>query len=220
MRAVGDRDVSRPPAGLMMRCAAPVGRMRSSAGVRRGCSQPDRRDEGVDRRAGNAMNVDHRLLERASRRTARATGSRVRPLQTGSCQSWVRGRHAFKRSLYRRGTLFHHPAHQPGEVVDSGTCGGAGFCPGARAHDGLHVRLLSSGEAEDVLAKIALQLRRAMERRRSLGEPDPAAACVLASALALECGFGDVSNFNRAFRSEFGVTPREYARLAAPAGAR
>jgi len=25
--------------------------------------------------------------------------------------------------------------------------------------------------------------------------------------IALDCGFGDVSNFNRAFRSEFGVSP-------------
>ncbi len=28
--------------------------------------------------------------------------------------------------------------------------------------------------------------------------------------IALDCGFGDVSNFNRAFRAEFGVTPRVY----------
>ena len=28
--------------------------------------------------------------------------------------------------------------------------------------------------------------------------------------IALDCGFGDVSNFNRAFRAEFGVTPRAY----------
>jgi AraC-like DNA-binding protein len=28
--------------------------------------------------------------------------------------------------------------------------------------------------------------------------------------VALDCGFGDVSNFNRAFRTEFGVTPRAY----------
>lgn len=28
--------------------------------------------------------------------------------------------------------------------------------------------------------------------------------------VALDCGFGDVSNFNRAFRAEFGVSPREY----------
>jgi AraC family transcriptional regulator len=28
--------------------------------------------------------------------------------------------------------------------------------------------------------------------------------------IALDCGFGDVSNFNRAFRSEFGVSPRAW----------
>jgi len=28
--------------------------------------------------------------------------------------------------------------------------------------------------------------------------------------IALDCGFGDISNFNRAFRSEFGVSPRQY----------
>jgi AraC-like DNA-binding protein len=28
--------------------------------------------------------------------------------------------------------------------------------------------------------------------------------------VALDCGFGDVSNFNRAFRAEFGVSPRSY----------
>jgi AraC-like DNA-binding protein len=30
--------------------------------------------------------------------------------------------------------------------------------------------------------------------------------------IALDCGFGDVSNFNRAFRTEFGVSPSEYRR--------
>ena len=30
--------------------------------------------------------------------------------------------------------------------------------------------------------------------------------------IALDCGFGDVSNFNRAFRNEFGVSPRAYRR--------
>jgi AraC-like DNA-binding protein len=30
--------------------------------------------------------------------------------------------------------------------------------------------------------------------------------------VALDCGFGDVSNFNRAFRREFGVSPQQYRR--------
>lgn len=30
--------------------------------------------------------------------------------------------------------------------------------------------------------------------------------------IALDCGFGDVSNFNRAFRAEFGMSPRVYRR--------
>jgi AraC family transcriptional regulator len=32
--------------------------------------------------------------------------------------------------------------------------------------------------------------------------------------IALDCGFGDVSNFNRAFRTEFGFSPRGYRRSA------
>ncbi len=30
--------------------------------------------------------------------------------------------------------------------------------------------------------------------------------------IALDCGFGDISNFNRVFRAEFGVSPRDYRR--------
>jgi AraC family transcriptional regulator len=33
--------------------------------------------------------------------------------------------------------------------------------------------------------------------------------------IAFDCGFGDVSNFNRAFRAEFGVSPRQYRSLEA-----
>ncbi len=36
--------------------------------------------------------------------------------------------------------------------------------------------------------------------------------------IALACGFGDVSNFNRAFHAEFGVTPRAYRRQRARHG--
>jgi AraC family transcriptional regulator len=34
--------------------------------------------------------------------------------------------------------------------------------------------------------------------------------------IALDCGFGDVSNFNRAFRAEFGASPRRYRTIALP----
>jgi AraC-like DNA-binding protein len=30
--------------------------------------------------------------------------------------------------------------------------------------------------------------------------------------IVLDCGFGDVSNFNRAFRGEFGMSPKEFRR--------
>ncbi|MGE5321634.1 MAG: helix-turn-helix domain-containing protein [Actinomycetota bacterium] len=30
--------------------------------------------------------------------------------------------------------------------------------------------------------------------------------------IALDCGFGDISNFNHAFHAEFGVSPRSYRR--------
>lgn len=47
-----------------------------------------------------------------------------------------------------------------------------------------------------------------------------AALCLVAESgtvldIALSCGFGDVSNFNRAFRTEFGTSPRDYRRLHA-----
>jgi transcriptional regulator GlxA family with amidase domain len=32
--------------------------------------------------------------------------------------------------------------------------------------------------------------------------------------IALGCGFGDISNFNRSFRAEFGVSPRAYRSMA------
>jgi len=34
--------------------------------------------------------------------------------------------------------------------------------------------------------------------------------------VALDCGFGDVSNFNRAFRAEFGISPRAYRQRSRP----
>lgn len=34
--------------------------------------------------------------------------------------------------------------------------------------------------------------------------------------IALECGFGDISNFNRAFRAEFGASPRAWRRSCNP----
>jgi AraC family transcriptional regulator len=37
--------------------------------------------------------------------------------------------------------------------------------------------------------------------------------------IALDCGFGDVSNFNRAFRAEFGLSPRAWRRCGSPSRA-
>ena len=34
--------------------------------------------------------------------------------------------------------------------------------------------------------------------------------------IAYDCGFGDVSNFNRAFRNEFGVSPKNFRQLQGP----
>jgi AraC-like DNA-binding protein len=34
--------------------------------------------------------------------------------------------------------------------------------------------------------------------------------------IALACGFADLSNFNRAFRAEFGVAPRAYRKRWRP----
>lgn len=52
-------------------------------------------------------------------------------------------------------------------------------------------------------------------RRARLREAAIALATGSARVLdvALDCGFGDVSTFNRAFRAEFGVNPRAYRRL-------
>ena len=49
---------------------------------------------------------------------------------------------------------------------------------------------------------LRMRLRRAAIRLRS--EPTKI------SDIALGCGFGDISNFNRTFRAEFGVNPRTY----------
>ena len=49
---------------------------------------------------------------------------------------------------------------------------------------------------------LRMRLRRAAIRIRT------ESASIL--EIALDCGFGDVSNFNRAFRGEFGVSPRAY----------
>jgi AraC family transcriptional regulator len=49
---------------------------------------------------------------------------------------------------------------------------------------------------------LRLRLRRAAIRLRS--------ESARISDIALDCGFGDISNFNRTFRAEFGVSPRTY----------
>jgi AraC family transcriptional regulator len=53
---------------------------------------------------------------------------------------------------------------------------------------------------------LRLRLQRAAVRLRT----EPAKVV----DIALECGFGDVSNFNRTFRAEFGMSPRAWRRFA------
>jgi AraC family transcriptional regulator len=53
---------------------------------------------------------------------------------------------------------------------------------------------------------LRLRLRRAAIRLRS--------ERARISDIALNCGFGDISNFNRTFRAEFGVSPRIFRSLA------
>ena len=53
---------------------------------------------------------------------------------------------------------------------------------------------------------LRMRLRRAATRLRT--EP----ARIL--DIALDCGFGDISNFNRTFRAEFGLSPRAYRSMA------
>jgi len=52
-------------------------------------------------------------------------------------------------------------------------------------------------------------LRRARLREAAIQLADPQQRARILD-VALDCGFGDVSNFNSAFRAEFGVSPRVY----------
>jgi AraC family transcriptional regulator len=54
------------------------------------------------------------------------------------------------------------------------------------------------------LGKIAVDLEAALRRREVLGAPGDTSM----RSIALDSGFNDVSNFNHAFRAEFGMSPR------------
>jgi AraC-like DNA-binding protein len=73
-----------------------------------------------------------------------------------------------------------------------------------------YMRMLFAGE-QTTFSDFVLDRRLALARRRLR---DPARAGHTISAIAYECGFGDLSYFNRVFRRHFGMTPSE-ARLEA-----
>ena len=70
-------------------------------------------------------------------------------------------------------------------------------------------RLLSEvGLQSDVSSphQYVLRLRLREAALRLAADPDP----IKIVEIAFDAGFGDVSNFNRAFRAEFGMSPRRY----------
>jgi AraC-like DNA-binding protein len=68
-----------------------------------------------------------------------------------------------------------------------------------------YLRMLFAGE-QTTFSDFVTGCRLALARRRLR---DTARAGLTISAIAYECGFGDLSYFNRAFRRHFGMTPSE-----------
>jgi len=68
-----------------------------------------------------------------------------------------------------------------------------------------YVRLLFAGE-QTTFSDFVLDRRLALARRRLR---DPARLGLPISAIAYECGFGDLSYFNRVFRRHFAMTPSD-----------
>jgi AraC-like DNA-binding protein len=68
-----------------------------------------------------------------------------------------------------------------------------------------YLRMLFAGE-QTTFSDFVLDRRLALARRRLR---DPARVGLTVSAIAYECGFGDLSYFNRVFRRHFGMTPSD-----------
>ena len=65
--------------------------------------------------------------------------------------------------------------------------------------------MLFAGQ-QTTFSDFVLDRRLALARRRLR---DPARAGLTISAIAYECGFGDLSYFNRVFRRHFAMTPSD-----------
>ena len=65
--------------------------------------------------------------------------------------------------------------------------------------------MLFAGQ-QTTFSDFVLDRRLALARRRLR---DPARAGLTISAIAYECGFGDLSYFNRSFRRAYGATPSD-----------
>lgn len=76
------------------------------------------------------------------------------------------------------------------------------------ARQGVTPRYVQKLFEEDGTTFTVYALEQRLERaRRLLADPNNATAAI--AALAYEAGFGDLSNFNRAFKSRFGLTPSD-----------
>jgi AraC-like DNA-binding protein len=85
--------------------------------------------------------------------------------------------------------------------------------PGLSIGDVAHRHHLSPRQVQRLFERSGMTFSEYVQRERLsrvyLGLTDPAAASKSIGDIVLDCGFGDISHFNRAFRRRYGASPSE-----------